>query len=132
MLVKTADLTNSNKLISHAVLESLDGNSEAMKIVKDRVKNRTDKDCKDIEYDVKLIFEDHELNIVKFFELLERSWDSQIQESAKKQAQELFETYKHSYNSKNSTNAKLEKVKKQLDKVTLELQNVNLAINNLK
>lgn len=140
MNIDTQTLTDDGLLISHAVMESMHQNKETFEIVKNKIaeyelkigKTVNDKDCLKIEYDVKLIFEGVELDAMDFFNTLQSNLSELIDKSAKRQAIELFEKYKHEYNSKNSVNAKIDKIKQQFDKCNQELLNIKSSIDRIK
>ena len=72
------------------------------------------------------------LDIKKFFSLLDGEWESSVKAEARPEAELIFEEMKHTFISKNSTNAKLESIRKQVVKVNEQMQNINNALSNLK
>jgi len=125
MKFKTKEITNENTLLSHMILNCL--NSVAFKKV-ESVEGRND----ETEYDIVLTFEGVELDIKKFFTLLDNEWESEMKRAARPEAELIFEEMKHTFISKNSTNAKLESIRKQVVKANEQMQNINNALSNLK
>ena len=125
MQIKTKEISDENSLISHMILNCLD-----LSTIKKHVETREVRNG-ETEYDIKLLFEGDELDIRKFFELLESEWEGAVKEAASPYAEELFEERKHTFMSKNSDNAKLESIRRQLDKVTNQLENIKSAFSNI-
>jgi hypothetical protein len=125
MKIKTSEITRENTLLSHMILTCLDSAT-----IKKHIKSKEDR-TGDTEYDVKLSFEGEELDIKKFFKLLDEEWDGEVKKAAKPYAEELFEERKHSFMSKNSQNAKLEAIKKQIEKANNQLKNIESAFSCL-
>lgn len=123
MKITTADLTKETSMLSHLILNCM--NKEANLKVDEVGGNKRDENSK---YDIQLLFEGVELDITKFSKMLERQFDDIVKRNAKPQAQELFEQWKQSYKSKNSTNSQLSKIKIQLDKANNQLKNIEESI----
>lgn len=126
MLIKTEEFTREPHFLSHAILQSLNGNKEVSEMVK-KMPERNGK----TEYDFVLTINGIELDVKQFFEMLEKEYDGQVAISAKDQALELLEKYKHEYNSKNHPNAKIQSIKNQMDKCFNQLNNIQKSINEL-
>jgi hypothetical protein len=124
MKIKTGQITRENSVLSHILLNAL--NEEANKIIQ----SNPNRDA-NTEYEVTLTFEGVELDITKFTKRYQDQLEQWIENESLPQAQELFEKWKHKYQSKNSSNAKLQKIKTQLENANLQLQNIQQAIANL-
>jgi predicted nucleic acid-binding Zn-ribbon protein len=107
-------------------MESLTSTKECMDKISKR-KNRN----KDTKWDVKLTFEGVELDINKFAEFIERNWKAMVHLEAKEKADEMFKARINKYMSKHSTNAKLENLKKQFEKINNRIYSVGLNIERL-
>lgn len=125
MQIKTKEISDQNNLLSHMILNCLDLSTLKKHVEKREVRNG------ETEYDIKLLFEGDELDIRKFFELLDSDWEGAVKKAAALYAEELFEERKHTFMSKNSDNAKLESIRRQLDKVTNQLENIKSAFSNI-
>lgn len=125
MQIKTKEISDKNSLLSHMILNCLD-----LSTIKKHVDTREVRNS-ETEYDIKLLFEGDELDIRKFFKLLDSDWEGAVKEAASPYAEELFEERKHTFMSKNSDNAKLESIRRQLDKVTNQLENIKSAFSNI-
>jgi len=125
MKIKTSKITRENTLLSHMILNCIDSS-----VIEKHVASRKDR-TGDTEYDIKLLFEGEELNIKKLFEFLDKEWNDEVKNAAKPYAEELFEERKHSFMSRNSQNAKLESIRKQLEKANNELKNISENISRL-
>ncbi len=130
MKIKTREITRENTLLSHMILNCLDGSTIEKHIETKEERNE------ETEYDIKLLFEGEELDITKFFQLLDKEWDGEVKRASKpyaeELAEELFEERKHTFMSKNSQNAKLESIRKQLEKVNNQLKNIDTAFSSFK
>lgn len=124
MKFKTKQLTDNNELISHLILSCL---NDTARLKIQSIENRDS----ETEYDISLRFEGIELDITEFIKLVEKQIDRMIDEKAAEKTNELFEKWKHSYKSKNSKAAKLEKIKEQFDKVNNQLSNINSQLENI-
>lgn len=125
MKIKTKEITRENTLLSHMILNCL-GESTMKKHVYNK-KERTG----DTEYDIKLLFEGEELDIKLFFELLDKEWEDAVKRAARPYAEELFEERKHTFMSKNSTNAKMEAIRKQIEKANNQFINIQDSFDKL-
>lgn len=125
MKIKTSEITRENTLLSHMILTCLDSST-----IKKHVQSKKER-TGETEYEIKLSFEGEELDIKKFFELLDKEWDGEVKRAAKPYAEELFEERKHSFMSKNSQNAKLEAIRKQIENTNNQLKNIETAISFL-
>ena len=142
MNITGKELLDENLFISHAVLNAIGEIKGSSGIIDSKIEEYKAKmGCEpfsyaNVEYDVKLFFEGHELDVRQFFNLLQKEYYSELKKTAKEEiekgAKEMFEKFKHEYKSKNSANAKLEKIRKQMEKCSLELQNITNGVNNLK
>lgn len=120
MKIKTNEITRKNTLLSHMILNCLDNST-----IEKHISSKKDRNG-ETEYEIKLSFEGEELDIKKFFELLDKEWEGAVKRAAKPYAEELFEERKHTFMSKNSKNAKLESIRKQIEKANNQLKNINI------
>jgi len=125
MLIKTKEITQKNTLLSHMILNCL-----TKEVINDKIESKAER-TGDTEYDIVLMFEGVELDIRLFTEHLDKSWDSCVSEATRPEAEKMFEELKHTFISKNSTNAKLESIRKQMIKVNEQMLNINNALLNL-
>lgn len=125
MKIKTSEITRENTLLSLMILTCID------KATIDKHFSIKEGRNGDTEYDIKLLFEGDELDIKKFLELLDKEWDGEVKKAAKPYAEELFEERKHTFMSKNSTNAKMEAIRKQIEKVSNQFSNIQESFNYL-
>ena len=126
MKIKTSEITRENTLLSHMILTCLDSST-----IKKHVQSKKER-TGETEYEIKLSFEGEELDIKKFFELLDKEWDGEVKRAAKPYAEELFEERKHTFMSKNSQNSKLEAIRKQIEKANNQLKNIDTAFSSLQ
>lgn len=117
-ITKAEIIENNPKLLAQIILTSF--TTAAGKTV--------NKD--DTEFEIQLLFNDEPLEIEKFFEGMAKDWESAITREAKNQATVLLNEWKQSWRTKNSGLNKLESIKKQLDKASNTLKNMNHNINN--
>ena len=126
MKIKVSEITDSRDFLSHMILDCF--NKEASKTIPD---TKEGQDPRDKEHDICLTFNGVELDIREFCKHLEESYDASVENDAKPQAVKLFEDFKQKYKSENSNNAKLSKIKTQLDKINNQFMNVNNSITEL-
>ena len=126
MKIKVSEITESRDFLSHMILDCF--NSEASKTIPETKKGEHPEDK---EHDICLTFNGVELDIRKFCKHLEESYDNSVKNDSKPQALKLFEEFKQKYKSENSNNAKLSKIKTQLDKINNQFMNVNNSIAEL-
>ncbi len=121
MKIKSKELTDDSHFLGHIIMDCL--NKEATSKMT-KVENRDS----ETEWEVKLFFEGVELDIRKFTKHLEKDYYQEVKRTAAKEDRKLFEKWKQDYKSKNSTNAQLSKIKKQLDKANNQLKNISESV----
>lgn len=129
MKIKTKEYTRTNNMFSYLIMTSI--TKEALDTVI-HIEGRNG----ETEHEIILTFNGVELDVSKFAEKLENAYLEDVELAAKKaavdKAEELFEKWKHHYESTNSSNAKLEKLKEQFNKVTNMLSNIDKGIKDIK
>jgi len=124
MKIKTKELVDDKTFLGHIIMDCL--NKEATKTLD----NFEERDL-ETEFEIELKFNGVELDIRQFTKHLESSYDRSVASECKPEALKMFEKFKQDYKSKNSNNAKLSKIKAQLDKINNQLLNVNESISGL-
>lgn len=123
MKIKQKEITEEMTFLSHMILDCMSSEAQA-KLPEGRTK--------ETQYDIKLSFEGVELDIRKFTKHLEQSWESEVSWAARNQANNIFEKKMQAYRSKNSTNAQIAKLNKQLEKANNILLMVKQNIEALE
>lgn len=83
-------------------------------------------------YDVKLFVNDIELDVEMFVKKLEKRFNDASNIEGAKLSHEILEQYKNDYDSKNSPNLKIDKLKRQIDKLGNYIVNLQRSIDNLQ
>ena len=129
MELKPSVFTRTNNFLSHAILSSVNDGATRKAYAKQDASKENDTE---LTYDIKLIFEGVEIDLVKFFERLENSWETSIKNEAVHEARVLFEKFKNDYVSKECNNSKLESIRKQIEKCNNQMLNISKLINEIK
>lgn len=120
MEIKKREIVEEKTFLSYMILDCL--NNEANNTIDPK------SDYIEIEFKCNGV----ELDFRKFTKHLEDSWDYTVNNAATDQAEERFEQMKHKFVSKNSSNAKLAKVKDQLDKLQVQFNNMINHVKDIK
>lgn len=123
MKIKAKEITRKNTFLSHMILSTF--NEEALNTIETPSNQET-------EYNICLTFNGVELDIRKFCERLENSWENAVKKAVQPEANKLFEEMKHTFKSKNSKNAQLNKIKEQLQKANNQLKNIEEHIKDIE
>ena len=121
--------TRTNNLLPLAILRSVNDEATIKAHEKQNVCKENDTE---LTYDIKLVFEGVELDLVKFFDKLEKCWDESVKGEAKQEALVLFEKFKNDYVSKECNNSKLESIRKQIEKCNNQMLNISKSIDEIK
>lgn len=125
MKVKFKDLTDNGKLISHLVCEGL--NEEAMKTLPPKGERN-----KDAEADITVLFNGVPLDVEKFFASMEEQFNTIVDRRAEPNAKKMLAKFINDYKSKNSNNAKLERIKQQCDKAFQQMTMIKQSLESFK
>lgn len=82
-------------------------------------------------YDVKLFVNGIELDVELFIKKLEHRFNTATEIEGSKISLKILEDYKQEYRSKKSSNLKLESIKKQMEKLNVQYNNLISSVNNL-
>lgn len=114
---------NSNSITSHMFLENVsdDLSEENFKKLQDAT-----------EWKVRVEVNGISLNLLDADEFFSNLFERNYENLANKRAEELFEERKQKFMSKNSSNAKLQKLKESVDKARNTLSNVEHSLRYFK
>lgn len=129
MIIKTKDITD-------AICSSVDHFTVGQLVLKSVNDTATASDLKESSengtYDVKLFVNGIELDVEMFVKKLEKRFNDASKIEGSKLCHEMLEQYKKDYDSKNSPNLKIDKLKRQIDKLGNYIVNLQTSIDNLQ
>ena len=126
MKFKVKEIKNSKEgFISHMLF-----NSVPVKLIEKMANKEGYSDETEFEFELK--FNGEVVDIKNFASFLEDNWDYGGKNAARPEANRLFEEMKHTFKSKNSTNAQLNKIKEQVMTANNHLKGIMTSINNLE
>jgi len=126
---------NPTKDLVHIIARKILGDYRNRNItteIDNKYKHLNQAELDKIEFDIKMTVDSQEVDINVFFEWLDKLFDETLAKRVTEKSDARFKTWKHQWQSTQSSNAKLSKLKTQFDSIKNQMLNIEKALTEIK